>query len=176
MGAKNSKSSGVVMSGDAPNGGPGLSMEEQVQAIMRKKMRQSELRYHAKQVQRMKDMGLRRGRVDSWVEVWDYAGGNMFRGFVAGEGEKRSLFVFFGQGAVGKELKSGLMALLELAPEFDCARVVACIDRSTSDIDHKAMIRNLGWVGFELTTLDGWVHEGGQNCISDRWLFLGMEI
>ena len=49
----------------------------------------------------------RRGLVDMWIEVWDYAGGARFRGFVAGEGEDRTMFVFFDDGVVGSDLKPG---------------------------------------------------------------------
>ncbi len=43
--------------------------------------------------------------VDSWVELWDYAGGNSFRGFVAGTGEEKCLFVFFNPDSMSKDLK-----------------------------------------------------------------------
>lgn len=46
--------------------------------------------------------------VRDFVEVWDYACGGRFRGFVAetGYGE-RALFVFFDREVVGKDLKPG---------------------------------------------------------------------
>lgn len=49
----------------------------------------------------------RQGRVEVWVELWDYTGGARFRGFVAGEGQDRAMFVFFDDGVVGKDLKPG---------------------------------------------------------------------
>jgi len=136
-------------------------------------LKQTEARYHARQIQKMKDMGLRRGRVDQWIEVWDYNGENVFRAFIAGDHDQRTLFTFFDANSVEKDLKTGLMALLELAPELDCARVTACLDRLASDSSN--LIRSLGWVGFELTTLDSWTFEQGKKCISDKWLLLSMD-
>jgi hypothetical protein len=46
-------------------------------------------------------------RVGSWLEIWDYAGGCSFRGFVAGTGPEKSLFVFFTSDVVGHDLKAG---------------------------------------------------------------------
>ena len=46
-------------------------------------------------------------QLSSWLEVWDYAGGCSFRGFVAGTGTTASLFVFFNSDVVGRELKQG---------------------------------------------------------------------
>ncbi len=48
-----------------------------------------------------------RGLVKHWVEVWDYAGGAHFRGFVAGEGDEKALFIFFDNGVIGNDLKPG---------------------------------------------------------------------
>jgi hypothetical protein len=45
--------------------------------------------------------------IDAWIEVWDYVGGTSFRGFVGGEGEKKSLFAFFDSAVVGRDLKQG---------------------------------------------------------------------
>lgn len=46
-------------------------------------------------------------QVDAWLEVWDYAGGASFRAFIAGDGEEKSLFVFFDiEGVLGRDLKS----------------------------------------------------------------------
>jgi hypothetical protein len=45
--------------------------------------------------------------VDAWIEIWDYAGGSSFRGFVGGDGEKKSLFAFFDSAVVGRDLKQG---------------------------------------------------------------------
>ncbi len=47
------------------------------------------------------------GMVSSWVEVWDYVGDTSFRGFIAGEGEEKTLFVFLEDRLIGKDLKHG---------------------------------------------------------------------
>ena len=47
------------------------------------------------------------GGVHKWLEVWDYVGGAQFRGFVSGEDEAKSLFIFFGEGVTGSHLKHG---------------------------------------------------------------------
>lgn len=73
---------------------------------------------------------------------------------------------------------SRLMALLELAgtPEFSCENLVACLDRETdTKEDHDDLVRDLGWVGFEPTTLEPW-SPGAVDITSDRWLFLSMEV
>ncbi|RDL37611.1 Uncharacterized protein BP5553_05044 [Venustampulla echinocandica] len=113
--------------------------------------------------------------VDAWIEVWDYVGGASFRGFVGGNGENKSLFAFFDSAVIGRDLKQGLMALIELAETvFDVSQVVVCVDRSVPDVDRKAFLKSLRWVGFELVSLDLW--GGGLDMTSDKWLFLGMEI
>ena len=43
--------------------------------------------------------------VTEWCELWDYAGGNSFRGFVAGTGDERCLFTFFDPSLVTRDLK-----------------------------------------------------------------------
>jgi hypothetical protein len=45
--------------------------------------------------------------VDAWLEIWDYRGGCSFRGFVGGNGDKKSLFAFFDSAVVGRDLKQG---------------------------------------------------------------------
>lgn len=113
--------------------------------------------------------------VDAWLEVWDYAGGCSFRGFVGGKGEDKALFAFFNSAIIGRDLKQGLMALIELAEEvFAVSQVVVCVDRSVPDTDRKAFLKSLRWVGFDLIPLDLW--SNGVDDTSDRWLFLGMEI
>ena len=47
------------------------------------------------------------GLVREYVEVWDYAGGARFRGFVAEKDDERALFVFFDNEVIGKDLKPG---------------------------------------------------------------------
>lgn len=68
------------------------------------------------------------------------------------------------------------MSLLELSAskEFDCTQLVVCVDRTAESEDIKDLTRDLGWVGFELTTLDVWSNRTA--CTSDRWLFLEMEV
>lgn len=69
-----------------------------------------------------------------------------------------------------------LMSLLELAgtDRFDCSKLIIGVDRQTEPASAKDLVRDLGWVGFELTMLDEWA--GEENCVSDRWLFLGMDL
>jgi len=114
--------------------------------------------------------------VHKWLEVWDYVGGARFRGFVSGEDEARSLFIFFDEGVIGRDLKHGLISLLELAgsTHIQCSQLVVCIDRTTDAMEMKSLMRDLGWVGFELVTLSVWA--AGADHISKRWLFLGMEV
>jgi len=116
------------------------------------------------------------GAVTDWLEIWDYSGGLRFRGFVAAKDGVRSLFVFFDNEVIGKDLKQGLMALLELAgnDDFGCGRLVVCVDRTGQDEDVKDLTRDLGWVGFDLVTLDPWSH--GKACTSERWVFLSMDV
>ena len=147
--------------------------------------------------------------ISQWIEVWDYTGGLRFRGFVADQAvhdpsssnnkdnTNAALFIFFDRAVMrNKDLKHGLMALLELAsnPEFGCCgRLVVCLDRRAGGIGGKDegeirsdgddnddddvvadLTRDLGWVGFELVTLDGWTTDAG--CTSDSWLFLSMDV
>ncbi|KAF1816213.1 hypothetical protein P152DRAFT_478785 [Eremomyces bilateralis CBS 781.70] len=116
------------------------------------------------------------GQVRQWVEMWDYSGGLQFRGFVVGDGDQRALFVFFDDGVVGTDLKPGLMALLELCdqPAISCLRLNVCLDRTADPASMKHLMRDLGWVGFEPTTLVDWTHS--DDIISDRWVFLGIDV
>lgn len=43
--------------------------------------------------------------ISAWLELWDYAGGNAFRGFVAGTGDEKCLFTFFDPESMTKDLK-----------------------------------------------------------------------
>jgi hypothetical protein len=45
------------------------------------------------------------GQVGAWLEIWDYAGGSSFRGFVSQDPEDKTLFVFFDIGILGRDLK-----------------------------------------------------------------------
>jgi hypothetical protein len=129
--------------------------------------------------------------IDAWLEVWDYSSGSSFRGFVGGNGDKKSLFTFFGSSVIGGDLKQGwvhllligsqvanfhsLMALIELAETvFAVSQVVICLDRSVPEDDRKAFMKSVRWVGFEMATLDMWAD--ALDVTSDKWLFLGMEI
>jgi hypothetical protein len=67
------------------------------------------------------------------------------------------------------------MALIELAESvFALQQVVICLDRSVAEVDAKAFMKSLRWVGFELIKLDMWAME--QDVTSRRWVFLAMEI
>jgi hypothetical protein len=116
------------------------------------------------------------GAVRTWVEVWDYVGGNRFRGFVADKDGERAMFVFFDQAIIGGDLKAGLMALLELCelPYFNCSRLVACLDRTTDPFAMDVLTKDLGWIGFQLTTLIEFTD--GDEITSDRWLFMDMDV
>jgi len=117
-------------------------------------------------------------KVKKWIEVWDYAGDATYRGFVTTCGDEETLFVFFEDYTSGNCLKSGLLALFELAslPVFGCARIVTCIPRSGDTVELD-IVRNLGWCGFELTTLDPWILlEHNHHVLSPKWLFLVAEI
>jgi len=130
-------------------------------------------------------------RVAAYLEVFDYVGGSAFRGFVSEKGPlnkpERSLFLFFDKGVNGTELKSGLVALIDLATEcFDCQDLVICLDRDTDGLN--SLVHNLGWVGLELVTLKNWAspelltqaiatHKLDKEYFtSNKWLFLGMEL
>ncbi|OJD22606.1 hypothetical protein ACJ73_06049 [Blastomyces percursus] len=120
-------------------------------------------------------------RIQNFIEVWDYAGDTIYRGFVAADGNQRTLFVFFDRHTCsGQGFKSGLMALFEIASisELDCSEMVACIDRSMGATELDDVIRNLGWVGFELSSLRDWVPPSAKApfIISNRWLFMAVEI
>ncbi|KAG6024785.1 hypothetical protein E4U19_003523 [Claviceps sp. Clav32 group G5] len=114
--------------------------------------------------------------VDSWLEVWDYAGGASFRAFVTRQEQERSLFVFFDiEGALGRDLKKGLMAVIDLADgPLACSHIVICIDRRMPVDNALELTKSLQWVGFEMTTLDHWAQD--LDVTSDRWVFMGMEM
>jgi len=119
----------------------------------------------------------RTGEVLSWLEIWDYAGGSSFRAFVAEDatGEEKSLFVFFDAHVMGRDLKQALVALIELAEgPLRCNQMVVCIDRSIPGEESKALAKGLQLAGFSLTTLDFWT--SGCDIVSDRWVFMGMEL
>jgi len=120
-----------------------------------------------------------RGNVAAWLEIWDYAGGNSFRGFVAatgdGGGPEKTLFVFFDAGVVGRDLKQALVALIELAEgPLGCEHMVIAVEREIGEEEKRPLLTGLQWAGFSLTTLDYWT--GGMDVTSGRWLFMGMEV
>lgn len=117
-----------------------------------------------------------RGAVSQWIEVWDYVGGARFRGFVAGEDDSKAMFVFFDSEATVRDLKPGLMALMELCSldEFDCQRLNVCLDRKAPEDDTKVLMKDLGWIGFEPITLAEWTET--PPIVSEKWVFLGMEV
>jgi len=117
------------------------------------------------------------GGVLGWLEIWDYAGGSSFRGFVAEDAsrETKSLFVFFDAHSITRDLKQALVALIELAEgPLACSHMVICIERSIPAEETKGLTRGLQWAGFSLTTLDFW--SPGFDVLSNRWLFMGMEV
>ena len=69
-----------------------------------------------------------------------------------------------------------MKALLELAESgsLDCSQLVICVDRIAGKEESEYITRDLGWVGFEFITLDAWA--GVSDCISDRWLFLSLDV
>jgi len=141
-----------------------------------------------------------------YIEVWDYLGSTSFRGFVderelpRSKQTERTLFLFFDQ-IQNTPLKHGLMALIELATEcFNCDWLVICLERNAAGL--QGLVRDLGWVGFELVTLAHWMQIESNNrrsststrsdsfssisttssifsddeVTSERWLFVGMEL
>ncbi|KAJ8605048.1 hypothetical protein MRB53_041560 [Persea americana] len=130
--------------------------------------------------------------ISAYLEVYDYTGGATFRGFIAENGQQRELFVFFSKDVLGKDLKPGyvvnlyevcsinnvlrLTALLELASadqiEFD--KLVVAVDRYGDAECAVDLIKDLGWVGLEMTTLESWSHTSA--CASERWVLLSTEV
>ncbi|KAF2204944.1 hypothetical protein GQ43DRAFT_468630 [Delitschia confertaspora ATCC 74209] len=118
----------------------------------------------------------KRGLVNDWIEIFDYVGGIRFMGFVAEKDGEKAMFVFFDQSVIGGDLKPGLMALLELCdtPYFSCSRLMVCLDRQAEARLMGALVKDLGWIGFQLATLNDWT--GGDEITSDRWLFMDMDV
>ncbi|KAL4800084.1 ornithine decarboxylase antizyme-domain-containing protein [Aspergillus venezuelensis] len=117
-------------------------------------------------------------QVQEWVEVLDYTSDVLYRGFVTNTTGDRTLFVFLTDSDLGHGLKSGLIALFELASlqAFECEHIVACVPRSQDGIELE-FTRNLGWCGFGLTTLQAWNTQGCLDVlVSDKWLFLSAEV
>ncbi|KAL1982562.1 hypothetical protein VTN96DRAFT_1219 [Rasamsonia emersonii] len=117
-------------------------------------------------------------RIESWVELWDYANDAIYRGFVVDDSNGKTMFVFFEDRTSDHGIKTGLLSLFELADmdAFNCTRIVACVPRS-ADPSELGIVRNLGWCGFFLTTLEPWMPPGsGKASISSRWLFLVADV
>ncbi|KAF1835659.1 hypothetical protein BDW02DRAFT_567835 [Decorospora gaudefroyi] len=116
-----------------------------------------------------------KGAISNWIEMWDYVGGIRFRGFVAEKEDEKALFVFFDEAVIGGDLKAGLVALLELCEVdyFSCDRLVLCIDRHANQLSRDNLTKDLGWIGFGLTTLEEFSQ--GEELTSDNWLFMDME-
>jgi hypothetical protein len=56
---------------------------------------------------------------------------------------------------------------------MQCTELVVGLDRNIEESELHTLIRDLGWVGFEMTTLAPWT--GGSSATSDRWIFLSVE-
>lgn len=67
------------------------------------------------------------------------------------------------------------MALLELCgvDYFSCTRLVVCIDRHTPKPALDVLSKDLGWIGFQLTTLREFAEAG--DVLSNKWLFMEMD-
>lgn len=74
-------------------------------------VRQESLGVDAYQTVQLNYTGQERKRIQRWVELWDYAGDAIYRGFVTSMGDERTLFVFLENDALGHGLKSGYIIL-----------------------------------------------------------------
>ncbi|EHA23641.1 hypothetical protein AnigIFM60653_009176 [Aspergillus niger] len=116
--------------------------------------------------------------IEQWFELLDYTSDTIHRGFVTNASGEPTLFVFLAEKALGHGLKTGLIALFELAniSAFGCPRIVACVPRSHDAVELEA-VRNLGWCGFSLTTLQPWgAARDVERSLSTKWLFLDAEV
>lgn len=114
-------------------------------------------------------------KIDAYFEVWDYVGGCNFRGFVGGHTNKQSLFVFFENSTIHKDLKQGLMALIDFAEVvFDVPLIVLCLDRLIPEHELNPLLKSLSWVGFKPVLLESLTNS--TSVISTKWFFMGMEI
>lgn len=68
------------------------------------------------------------------------------------------------------------MALLELCDTeyFSCSRLVACVDRTAEPQAMEALTKDLGWIGFQLATLNDFTD--GDEITSEKWLFMDMDV
>ena len=55
------------------------------------------------------DMAVPHSAVREWVEIWEYAAGLRFRGFVSDKNGLSTLFVFFDKSVIGPDLKNGFV-------------------------------------------------------------------
>ncbi|KUL88920.1 hypothetical protein ZTR_03606 [Talaromyces verruculosus] len=99
--------------------------------------------------------------IEAYLELWDYANDAIYRGQATSHG-----------------IKTALLSLFELAEveAFECSQIIACVPRSDDPLG-SGIVRNLGWCGFSLTSLDSWMPPGsGGIALSDRWLFLAAQV
>ncbi|EED23600.1 yippee family protein [Talaromyces stipitatus ATCC 10500] len=116
--------------------------------------------------------------IEAYLELWDYANDAIYRGFVVDGCGQRTLFVFLDSQATSHGIKTALLSLFELAEleAFECSQIMACVPRSDDPVG-SGIVRNLGWCGFSLTSLDSWMPPGnGGMALSDRWLFLAAQV
>ncbi|KAI9725544.1 MAG: hypothetical protein M1828_003032 [Chrysothrix sp. TS-e1954] len=137
----------------------------------------------------------KQSHIIKYTELWDYTSNLLFRGFIHqphsdSHPSTRTFFTFFTPSVLARDLKNPLMALLELADteSLACAKVVICLDRGIADTQAgRRLVRDLGWVGFVGGTLEGFVDgvveekvgkgkKEGTGVVSERWLFLGMDV
>lgn len=120
----------------------------------------------------------RQREIEAYLELWDYANDAIYRGFVVEGCGQRTLFVFLDSQATSHGIKTALLSLFELAEveAFECSQIIACVPRSDDPLG-SGIVRNLGWCGFSLTSLDSWMPPGsGAPALSDRWLFLAAQV
>lgn len=95
MGMRNSNETGTVNVRTAPNALPSPEPDDLV------------LRSH--------HGGRKGGVISEWFEVWDYAGGTRFRGFISdrswAKDVSRAMFVFFDSEVIGRDLRKGQVNL-----------------------------------------------------------------
>ena len=75
------------------------------------------------------NIGQEQKQIQQWLEVWDYTGDAIYRGFVKDVSSERTLFVFFENGALGNGLKSGYAILGALFFSYLCPVEILCSER-----------------------------------------------
>lgn len=65
--------------------------------------------------------------IQRWIEVWDYAGDAIYRGFVAEHNGEKTMFVFFDR-ALDHGLKSGYVTLCSLGRSLEVPSRLAPFD------------------------------------------------